>query len=742
MTPSDEEFLKTLLATFKVEAEEHIAAISSGLVKMEGALSGEPAKELVESIFREAHSLKGAARSVNLNKLESICQSLEAAFAQIKNGSVAPSTSLFDRLHQMLQSAAKEVDLSAPGSGGKPISTAIPAAPSPAVESPPEASPPPAAAASDRPFLPDSVRVATHKLDTILRLAEDLIASRTAAAHRAATLRDLDSAVSHWEKDWNRIVRDLRRPGREGKPHPANGKRNGTTADSNDAEWPAFLQRNQQTVRSLQSEISALRDAMENDRRLLDRRVNDLLDGVKGMSMLPFSTLLSGFPKLVRDLCRDCGKDSELIIQGGEIEGSRRILDEIKDPLMHLVRNCVDHGIEPPEERVKLGKRIRARITISVTPKTGNKVELTVNDDGIGINISKVIAAAAKMGLSSSGDKQETDADRACTLVFQSGLSTSPLITSVSGHGLGLAIVREKIEHLGGAVAAESRPGVGTTFRLTLPLTLATFRGVLVRLGEELFVAPTMYVQRALRVDSDDIKSIENRPVFEFGGRSISVVWLAEVLGMPRTTNGDKRKWSGLLLGTGGERILFLVDEVLHDMEILVKSLGKQLRHVRNISGAGVLGGGRLAPVLNVDELMRSAAVMTPAGVSPKAALEPKSILIAEDSITSRTLLRGVLESSGYTVATAVNGADAFALLQDQNFDLVVSDIEMPRMTGLELTAKIRADERLADLPVVLVTGLDSREDRERGAEVGANAYIVKSSFDQSNLLEVIQRLI
>ncbi len=239
--------------------------------------------------------------------------------------------------------------------------------------------------------------------------------------------------------------------------------------------------------------------------------MDDLVEDMKRVSMLPFSTLLESFPKLVRDLSRDCGKDAELNIVGGEIEIDRRILEEIKDPLIHLVRNCIDHGIETPKQREERGKPPRATIRIAIFPKSADKVEIVVSDDGAGIDVQKVQAASVKLGLVSEEDAVKMDEQQAAGLIFKSGVSTSPMITEISGRGLGLAIVREKAEKVGGTVSVETQPGVGTTFRLILPLTLARFRGILVRVGESLFVLPTRHVQRVLRVGRDEIKSAENR---------------------------------------------------------------------------------------------------------------------------------------------------------------------------------------------------------------------------------------
>jgi two-component system chemotaxis sensor kinase CheA len=716
MATKDDEFLKKLLATFRVEADEHLKAVSSGLLELEKAPTDPRRAELVEAIFREAHSLKGAARAVNFTDIESLCQSLETVFAGMKTGAGA-SGQLFDLLQQALdalggllspESAAAEkpalatllrrlddaMNRPAPAriEPSSPPSSAVPAElAAPTVADPVAAPRGPAA---------ETVRISAAKLDAAMRQAEELLGARLAAGERARELREIAAAVA---------TRKL-------------------------------------AVKTLEERLSKLARSADGDHRALTVIVNNLIDGVKEMQLLPLASLLEALPRMVRELARDRGKQAELSVRGGEIEIDRRILEELKDPLIHLLRNCVDHGIETPAERVQKSKTAHGTISIAIAQKDGGKIEVAVADDGAGIDVAKVKAAAAKLGEVSAEEARRLDEPEALALVFRSGISTSSIITDLSGRGLGLAIVREKVERLGGAVALETRAGAGTTFRIVLPLTLATFRGILVRASERLFVIPASSVERAARVAVKDIQSVENRETIPLGGQAVSLVRLGDVLELPRKGESADTV-QAIVLGSGLVRIAFQVDEVLGEQEVLVKSLGPQLGRVRNVAGASVLGTGEVAPVLNVPDLMKSAAKLAASARAPVAAEKPAkvrkgAVLVVEDSITSRSLLKNILESAGYGVATAVDGIDAYTALKTGSFELVVSDVEMPRMDGFDLTAKIRADKNLSELPVVLVTALERREQRERGIEVGANAYIVKSSFDQSNLLEVVRRLI
>ncbi|KVW94803.1 hybrid sensor histidine kinase/response regulator [Thiobacillus denitrificans] len=766
MANKNDELLKKLLATFRVEADEHLQAMASGLLALENMPDGAQAAALVETVFREAHSLKGAARAVNLMEIESVCQSLESVFAALKGKRLAVSPPLVDLLQQAIDALG---GLLAPGAGpsrsrspavaalmrrlddaatGIPPGSEIPATAEPLPASLPDASVTMTAVPRPAPDLAsDTVRVSTAKLDAVMRQVEELLSPRLAASQRARELRETVAALAAWKKERTRIQPALRWVERA---FARTLKDTGSARERQ--ELPRlleYLDAEQLHMKMLEDRLARLTRSAEHDRRTLSGMTDGLLHDVKEMQLLPFASLLDMFPRFARELARGQGKDVELALQGGEIEIDRRILEAMKDPLIHLLRNAIDHGIEPPAARVDQRKPARGTITLTISQQDGGKVEILVADDGAGIDASRVKAAAGRLGLVSAEEAERLDEPAAQALAFQSGVTTSPLITDVSGRGLGLAIVREKVERLGGSVALESQPGAGTAFRIVLPLTLATFRGILVRAGEQLCVIPAARVERVTRVAGPDVQTVENRETIPLDGQAVALVWLGDVLELPRRETATESAGGvpAVVLGSDLGRVAFRVDEILGEQEVLVKTLGPQLARVRNVAGASVLGTGQVVPVLNVPDLLKSAVKQATAPRAPIAAgkpgaVEKQSILVVEDSITSRSLLKNILESADYAVTTAVDGIDAYTALKTGTFDLVVSDVEMPRMDGFDLTAMIRADKHLAELPVVLVTALDSREHRERGIDVGANAYIVKSSFDQSNLLEVIRRLL
>ncbi|MBS1191881.1 MAG: hybrid sensor histidine kinase/response regulator [Rhodocyclaceae bacterium] len=779
MATQDEALQKRLLALFRPEAAERLAVMSAGLIELEKADQAAKRAEILESLVREAHSLKGASRAVDLTDMEALARAVETVLAALKQDAAIATPALFDALHRAVDGMEHFLAAPNPGEEGKaalrqlalsleqpPAASAeaaatAPPAPPPAQAAPAPSPPPPAAAAppavasppSDTAAPPaadspppapraeapapgpeiapaaDTVRIATARLETLLLMAEQLLSVRQAAEQHVAELKALGLTVAEWRKALAK-----------------------TASASQSAH--ELLEAVKQRVGRLAGSIEAQETDAEQNLRQLSGAVANLLEGVKSVLMLPISTFLGLFPKMVRDLCRDQGKEADWTVTGGEIEIDKRVLDELRDPLIHLVRNCIDHGIEKPEERVAKGKPRRGRITLGIEQKAADRIEIVLTDDGAGMDAASIRAAAIKHGVITPASAEMLSEQESLALALRSGVTTSPIITDLSGRGLGLAIVQGKVARLNGSLDFESQPGTGTTFRLSLPLTLATFRGVLVQCGERPFVVPTTNVETVLRIDREAIRTVENRATIQLRNQAVALVDLAAVLGLPKPSAAKiPGKVEAVVVSTGRNPIAFAVDNIHNEQEILLKPLGKQLSRVRNVGGATVLGTGQVVPVLNVPDLMAS-AVKAAAGAAvvpappPPAAIQGKkegkqhSLLVVEDSITTRTLLKNILEAAGHRVVTAVDGVDALGYLHDGDFDLVVSDVSMPRMDGFNLTARIRADKRLARLPVILVTALDSREDRARGIDVGADAYIVKSGFDQSNLLETIRRLI
>ncbi len=783
MSSRQEEFQQRLLATFRVEAEELVQAVASGLIDLE-KLPDRPEETgpVLERTFRAAHSLKGAARAVDMFPLEEVCQAMESLLRDLKKGNLAASRELFDFLHEAVGAVSGFLE-GQPGAearlrsttqrlSGASLSLAPPAVPRTPPARPPEPPPPnsavsgtspPAAPGTEQtPPLPagaplpppapappetgesarpaargepeKTVRVPSTRMDRLLEQAEEMLYIKSASQEKARLLSSLAEDFEALRKQWRERLPGLRSLCRGNAEEPS------ALGD--------FLDWHDETLRQTGQALRDFLRGFSQDRHAAGRQIDDHLECLRETVMLPFSSLTAPLPKMLRDLARACRKEVELTVEGESTEVDKRILDDLRDPLTHLLRNSVDHGIEPPERRGKEGKPPAGRILVSLERKDSRRAVLTVADDGAGIDPERVREKAAALQLASEAECAAMKESELLGLIFRSEFSTSRLITTLSGRGLGLAIVREAAERLGGSVAVENRPGRGATFRLNVPLSLSTLRGLVLTAAGRRLILPTRNLVRLVRRQPEEIRTLENREAIQVDGQWISWVELGEVLGLPSPPGGPETKHllAGLLQ-SGETRVAFGIDDVQGEEEILLKPLGKLLRRVRHIAGAAVMGSGAVVPVLDPDDLVRSALQISrgrrpvPAGEETAGRSAP-AVLVADDSITSRVLLKNVLEAAGYRVTTAIDGQDAWFALKGAHFDGVVTDVEMPRLNGFELTARIRRDPGLERLPVVLVTALESPEDRERGIDAGASAYIVKSNFDQSNLLDVLRRLL
>ncbi len=754
--PMNNDFNKRLLATFASETKERLAVITASLMELEKTAVPEMRREILEVIFREAHSLKGAARAVNMAGIESLCHALENVFSALKRENGATPPALFDLLHQAVDaigrhSLSPETDREPAGKSrtreivlslGKYAKGGAAPVPLPPQQAYSEESP-----STGRPAVAETVRIPAGKLDNLFHQAEEMLVAKMAGRQRSAELAELRASLALWEKEWDKIrpaVRSLNKSlhaeAGQGLPLPDTGQL---------GKLLTFFEWSHSCIKSVQNKAHGLAINAENDRYALTGMVDNLLDDMKKTLMLPCAAILEVLPKMVRDLARARGKEAELMIGGETIEIDKRVLEEMKAPLIHLVRNCIDHGIEKPEERKLRNKPVQGAITVIITLIDSGRIEILVADDGAGLDTARLTATAVQRGVVTAEEAGRMEEKDFHELVFRSGLSTSTMITDISGRGLGLAIVREKAEKMGGTVTVASDPHKGTTFRMVLPLTLSTFRGIVVTVGDQPFIVPALAVGKVKRIDKASLKTVENRETVELGGAVLSFVRLADVLQLPQKEGPgeDSGHIRLFTIGSGMGRIAFGVDNILDEQEVLVKSLGRQLSRVRNVAGAAVLAQGKVVTILHPGDLLISASkgVAVPAAIEQPAETAEavrRTVLVVEDSITARSLLKNILETAGYQVVTALDGIDALTQLRTAEIDLVVSDVDMPRMNGFDLTVKIRASREFAELPVVLVTSLDTREDKERGIEAGANAYVVKSSFDQSNLLEVVKRLI
>jgi len=727
--------LAQLLKTFAEELEERGGDFERDLLDLEKETDPAARGRLLESLLRTAHSLKGAAGSVNIEVIGSLCHGIEDILgpARHRGAAIEPSGwKLCFAAGDVLKSAARQLregevldetqlaavvrqmgELSFSG-GDRPIMESEPVPPpiltisnpAPVMETPRVS---PAAAVLTSPA-PGAVRIAAEKLDSLLAQSGELLLARRRAQNRRGAVSQLQTFVKRWrDARWNAIM------------------------DENTVEDIDRLDR-------IGDELAQLDEALAGDQHLLEAAAGPLHAEVMRLRMLPFSAACDGLARAVRDVTLAAGKEAELVIEGAAVEIDRSVVDSLRAPLLHLVRNAVDHGVGTPERRRARGKSVVGRVTVSAALQ-GDKLEVVVADDGSGLKLDEIAEEIRRKGLILAPGETVADA------IFIPGFSTSREVTSISGRGIGLDAVKASVEAMRGTVEVVSVTGEGTRFVLSLPLTLTTIRAVLVESAGQIFAIDGASVRRAAIVAVQELHWSKGMPLFIDGDDTVPVMDLSEVLGLsPKKEHAKADKLNLVVIALGNQTRAFAVDALTAEQEILVRNLGPRLANLHHIAGATVLLTGRIAPILNTAEMMRAAIgrsqVLEEQAGSAAGPAARRRILVVDDSLTSRAMERSILEVAGYEVVAAADGAEAWDLLQEGGADVVVSDIEMPRMDGFSLVEAIRSSSRFKDLPVILVTSRDKPQDKARGLEVGANAYIVKSAFEQEILLEAVARFL
>jgi two-component system chemotaxis sensor kinase CheA len=409
---------------------------------------------------------------------------------------------------------------------------------------------------------------------------------------------------------------------------------------------------------------------------------------------------------------------------------------------VHLLRNAIDHGIEPATVRSAAGKPETGCITLAAAIR-GGRVEVIVKDDGRGLDLGAIRDQLRQRGLGVSDDETNL-----VEHIFSGGFSTAPKVTTVSGRGVGLEVVKTSMQSLRGTVAVTFEPGRGTCFTLRAPLTLTAVRALSVEAGGRTFAIETTGVDRILRIGADDVESIEGREAVMLDGRPAGVVTLAELLGVPeRPASTIAERRPAVVLADGARRAAVVVDDIRAERDIVIRPLGRRLRRIRFVTGASLLPDGNVALILSCADIVDGVRTLSsPASVAQSMTVaqeaQSRRLLLVDDSVTTRTLEKSILEGAGYEVMVATDGVEAWQMLIERGADLVVSDVEMPRMDGFALTETIRRSNQFRELPVILMTARDNEADRAQGLKVGANAYLFKSAFDQRELLATIGQIL
>lgn len=743
-----------LFECFKAEATDRLQKLNDGLLRLE---KGSDDGSVLESLFREAHTLKGAAGMIGCEEINAIAHGFEDVLTGIKTETVDLSSAISvlfrccDTINEIL-----DTEESLPCSGGDfdvedllaelaVLSSGVPGQngkKSRTEKQKKDAAPTAKTSASGK-RTEESIRVAIDKLDGLANTVGELVISRVKMAGNVDVLRQVSEIVRNQNRVIGEIAEQLKKNAKA---------KHDTLSEELTLALGKYKESNNDLAEKVLGAYGEQHDTMCRIETIIDR-----LDGdVTALRMRPISAVFDLFPRIVRDLAEEYGKSVEIDISGGETELDRTMLEGIKDPLMHLLRNSVDHGIEPPAEREGLGKPPFGTIRLSAS-QDGYRIFITLEDDGRGIDTQFVAATAVKKGLITADAAQKMSYEDALRLIFVPGFSTKSTVTDISGRGVGTDVVKKYVEdNLHGQVMVESKTGRYTRFVLVLPLTVAVTPSVIVRSKGQLFAVPAHSVQLGMTLSGHELRSTDGKLAVNVIDSSVPLVKLSETLALPsreaddarKTNNEDARRLEVVVVTDGKRRLAFVIDELVEEQDIVVKRLDPPLNDLEFVAGVTILEKGEVVPILNVQQLLNAGEksgqrYSEESSKLVKAKDEPKrNVLVVEDSLTTRELMKNIVRSAGYDVDVAADGIEALNSISREKFDLIITDIEMPRMNGFEMTRRLKKDPATKDIPIIIVTALFRDEEKKRGMEVGADAYIKKGDFDQSKLVETINRLV
>ncbi len=687
------------IGPFKEETGDHVRRLSDGFLKLEKSPKD---KVILEEMMREAHTIKGSASMMGYKRIADIAHAMESGFQKALEGSATLNRDHFDALFKCLDSImplledkiiweskgmtrpyvdelCKEVAMVFVGEAKK--TSEAPAVQTPKVTVSSGSS--------------ESLRVEINKLDNLMNLSGELIVAKVRLNELVKVLTLKTESQGHADESVATLVKELNRV-----------DQNISLASAN-----------------LQEEVMEVR-------------------------MVPVSYLFEQFPRAMRDLAQKTGKEITIDIKGEETHLDKAIIDQMKDPIMHLLRNAVDHGIESAEARSSAGKPAVGTVLLNAY-QVGSQVVIEVSDDGGGINIEKVKERAIEKELIAKDRLDMMVDDQIFQLLFIPGFSTKDEVTETSGRGVGLDVVREQMIKLKGTVEIVSSRGRGTRFIMKMPLTLAITECLLVGAGNDTFAIPIDAVVETIRIEPGAIKTAETREAITVRGRIMPLVRAGDIFNLPTKGITERKYFSVIIVQAAEKRIAILVDELRGRQDIVSKALGEPISKTRYISGATILGDGRVILMIDISSIINSfegglvvKSVKHPPKVSTTVKKRIRTILLAEDAMSTAMLEKNILESAGFSVVIARDGKEALDKSTQEKFDLVITDVLMPRMDGFELTASLRKDKLYKDIPIIIVTTRESDSDKRRGLESGADAYILKSEFTSEGLLSTIERLI
>ncbi|MPS77292.1 MAG: hybrid sensor histidine kinase/response regulator [Achromobacter sp.] len=768
----------SLLELFQLETRTQVQVLNNGLL----ALEHDPTSAAqLEACMRAAHSLKGAARIVDLHPAVRIAHAMEDCLVAAQEGRLRLQADDIDALllgTDLLQRVAtpgaelgSEIDELVVRLSSAP--NAPPAAPPmpPRAPRPSDFLPPikpvddepavamPAASAQGLPAAPASAsspssssspqesQPVRRRSDQGVSEGERVLRVTADTLNKLLGLSSETLVESHWVGPFGASLLRLRRM-QAGAGHALDGVRNALAGQQLDPRVQAALDDAQRIIDQCQQELIQRTNEVDEFGWRISHLAQRLYDTALTCRMRPFADGVGGMARMVRDLGRTLGKQVRLEIDGDTTQVDRDILEKLDAPLMHLMRNAVDHGIEMPMDRMDAGKPPEGLIRLSARHSAGMLV-IELSDDGSGISLDRLRVEVVQRKLTTTETAARLSEAELLEFLFLSGFSTRGEVTEISGRGVGLDVVQTMVRQLRGAVRIHQTTGQGTRFVLEMPLSLSVVRSLLVEVQGNIYAFPLAYVSHALQVRSEEIEQLEGHQHFRYMDRQVGLVSARQILHGGESAPATE-SMAVVVVGDHDKCYGIAVDRYVGERTLVVQPLDPRLGKVQDVMAGALMDDGTPLLILDVEDMLLSVQKLIEGGRLARvdgggpvaAARRRKRVLVVDDSLTVRELERKLLVNRGFEVAVAVDGMDGWNMLRSEDFDLVVTDVDMPRMDGIELVSRIKADAKLQGLPVMVVSYKDREEDRRRGLDAGADYYLAKGSFHDDALLDAVEDLI
>lgn len=718
--------IKLLSVRFAEEAAKHCNQIEKELLTLE---AGGFSKEILDSVFRAAHTIKGAARMLKLTVISEVAHRIEDVLELLRDGQSNLSREVMDLLLKGVDTIRQ---LIAEVAAGTPLPESLPPICSQLEQ---------LLNKGEEQVMSSSKVIEEDGMDekkAHTTIEDDFVQIRAEQLDELIQLMGEIVSYQYRKKQQTYIINDIMRLS-------ATSLELVSYPNYNNEQAKYVRKELADTLTAMHIQLGKIQDSLRNDAVIENLLTTDLQERSLKIRMLPISTVFDKINRVVRDFARTTGKEVEFQIEGGDTELDRKIIEQLGDCLLHMIRNAVDHGIELPQNRVMAGKSPRGVIRLSAFYDSGG-VTMILQDDGAGISLEHIKKIGIKKGLLTEDAVSKLTEIELLDLIFLPGFSTSPIITDISGRGVGMNVVRETItEKLKGSVRIQTRPGEGTTFLLKVPITLALSRMLLVSVAGHTFAVPTYSVQEVIMAPVNQVIDVVGKRALRVREQIVPLEELGTILSCPQIVPRERKELLVVLLASGAERVGLIVDTIISEADMVIKSLPSVVKHLTLISGFTIGNNDEIISVLGVSAIIRQVRenkvdIGRTRGIESEK--QRKTILVVDDSANTRDIVKSILVSYGYQVDLAEDGLVAIEKASKKVYDAVITDVEMPNLDGFSLTSHLRQDERYQQIPVIIVTSREKAEDKRRGIQVGANAYIVKGAFDQNNLIETLQNVI